>query len=121
MNAISVEDYVSTATEFLVDPPEVTPEGLRAMWFVSGLCSEAGELVQRLRRIHLHKVECPREVLTDEIGDVLWFLTAIAKVHGIHLQEVINGNAYKMRDKFPQGYQIKINFTKEEDALRNQR
>jgi NTP pyrophosphatase (non-canonical NTP hydrolase) len=42
--------------------------------------------------------------LASELGDVLWYLAAIATAHDIDLNAVARGNIWKLRQRYPDGF-----------------
>lgn len=69
------------------------------------LCAEAGEVAQLVERDVFgrdrHGPQDP-EHLKLELGDVLWYLAAIAGSVGMSLQEVAEANIAKLQRRYPE-------------------
>ena len=71
---------------------------------VMGLCGEAGECIDIVKK-HLHQGhELDREKLCKELGDVAWYLAETAYALGLSLEEVLRGNLDKLKKRYPQGF-----------------
>lgn len=69
-----------------------------------GLAGEAGELVDLLKK-HLYHGKPLDLVKTEkELGDVLWYVSAIARHLGTTLEEVAQLNHAKLSARYPAGY-----------------
>lgn len=85
----------------------------RLIYPVLKLAGEAGEVAEKLAKWlrddggDLRDVgsmsQTKREELTKEIGDVLWYLAAIASDLGLTLDEVACGNLAKLADRQSRG------------------
>tara|TARA_Y100001970_G_C14008828_1_gene737324 strand:+ start:167 stop:484 length:318 start_codon:yes stop_codon:yes gene_type:complete len=65
-----------------------------------GLCGEAGEVAEKVKKhIRDGKKENFKETITKELGDVLWYLSALAGDLGITLQEVADTNKTKLEER----------------------
>ena len=74
---------------------------------VFGLAGESGEVVDKIKKHHRNNngvisQEDIRE-LAKELGDVLWYLSAIAHYLGIELDEVAEMNLAKLFDRQERG------------------
>ena len=71
---------------------------------VSGLTEEAGEVAglfkRELRNLPKDQLRCTREHYVEELGDVLWYLTGVASINGITLQELWDYNVQKLEDRY---------------------
>ena len=67
-----------------------------------GLAGEAGEVCDLLKKelAHRRKVNS----YTEELGDVLWYVSALAFACGTSLREVAKANVDKLRKRYPNGY-----------------
>lgn len=68
-----------------------------------GLCGEAGEVVELVKKFIGHGVPFELDKLKKELGDVLWYLARLADEHGIALQDVADANVAKLRARYPNG------------------
>lgn len=73
--------------------------------FSLGLIGELGSIASALKKARrsrrdASKVATYKMELTEEIGDALWYLTAIATTHGISLEDVAAENLAKVDDFF---------------------
>jgi len=69
-----------------------------------GLNGEAGELGELLKKHYGHGIPLDTARLASELGDVLWYLAAIATAHEIDLNAVARGNIWKLRQRYPDGF-----------------
>jgi len=74
--------------------------------FTLGLCGEAGEFAELIKKRHGHGHDIPRDALCGELGDVLWYLTAIAEWHSFSLADIARQNESKLRARYPDGFDV---------------
>jgi NTP pyrophosphatase (non-canonical NTP hydrolase) len=61
-----------------------------------GLTEEVGELVHEFAKAKRTGVEIDRDAVKDELGDVLWVLSQIARENGFTLEEAARFNIEKL-------------------------
>lgn len=70
---------------------------------VLGLVGEAGEVAEKVKKLIRDKggrlVEDDRALLILELGDVLWYLSAVSRDIGSNLEEVAQANVDKLRQR----------------------
>lgn len=71
---------------------------------VIGLAGETGEVCEVVKKHLFHGATLDRAKLVKELGDVLWYLAAIASAENISLQEVAETNIAKLLARFPEGF-----------------
>ena len=69
-----------------------------------GLCGEAGEFIDSIKKWYAHGHELDREHLIKELGDVAWYLAEAAEALDITLEEVLEKNIDKLRKRYPEGF-----------------
>ena len=69
-----------------------------------GLTGEAGEVADLLKKKLGHGKQVGLDEITSELGDVLWYMAAIAKCYGITLDDVALYNVAKLRKRYPNGF-----------------
>ena len=71
---------------------------------VMGLCGEAGEAIDIVKK-HLHQGhELDKDKLAKELGDIAWYLAETATALDISLEDVLAGNIEKLRSRYPEGF-----------------
>ena len=83
---------------------ERTDEKKQRIISLLGLVGEVGDLHSMVKKLMLQK-ENPtfRADLREEFGDVLWYLTSLASLYKISLEEVARANADKVESLFLEG------------------
>lgn len=66
-----------------------------------GLCGEAGEVVELYKKHIAHGHELDELHLTKELGDVLWYISAIATGLGLDLDVIAQFNINKLKARYP--------------------
>ena len=74
---------------------------------VMGLCGEAGEAIDIVKKHLAQGHELDREKLIKELGDVAWYLAETAYALGVPLEDVLIRNIDKLRARYPQGFEAK--------------
>lgn len=69
-----------------------------------GVAGESGEVADIIKKHVYHGHALNMDKLIDEIGDVLWYLTVLAKSQHYDLGEVMERNIEKLRKRYPQGF-----------------
>lgn len=71
---------------------------------VLGLAGETGEVADLIKKDQYHSVPYNWRTIADELGDVLWYLTAVAEDHGLNLSDIAQINVDKLRKRYPDGF-----------------
>ena len=71
---------------------------------VMGLCGEAGEAIDIVKKWMAHGHELDREHLAKELGDIAWYLAEAATALDLSLDELLDANIEKLKKRYPQGF-----------------
>jgi NTP pyrophosphatase (non-canonical NTP hydrolase) len=74
----------------------------RAIYPALGLCGEAGEVANKVKKI-MRDGTFDKQALSDEIGDVLWYLAALCRDLDLNLADVAMQNLDKLYDRKERG------------------
>lgn len=92
-----LNDYQENAWRFA--SPQASPAER-----IFGLLEEAGEVAGLYKRVFRGDYEdVPKDKLLKELGDVLWYLSGVAKDNGLSLDEVAKTNLAKLQDRMNRG------------------
>lgn len=69
-----------------------------------GLCGEAGEASNIVKKHVFHGHDLDREHLKEELGDVAWYLAAAADAIGVSLNDILQANIDKLYARYPGGF-----------------
>ena len=68
-----------------------------------GMCGEAGEVSELIKKYAYHGHTIDTEHLARELGDVLWYVTYMAHLFGYSLGEIMAMNQEKLAKRYPDG------------------
>jgi len=95
--------YQERAMETKQDPDGIPTVALWAL----GLGGESGEVLEKVKKVFRDKEgdfsSGDINLIKYELGDALWYITAIADALGVSLQEVAVSNLAKLRDRCERG------------------
>ena len=69
-----------------------------------GLCGETGEVVDYLKKCIYHSHSFNLQKLTEELGDVMWYLSNIATLFAIPMTYILEANIKKLEERYPEGF-----------------
>lgn len=82
---------------------------------VMGLCGESGEAIDIVKKHLAQGHPLDREKLIKELGDIAWYLAETATALDVSLDEVLERNIQKLRQRYPQGFETAKSILRSED------
>ncbi|MDQ5950716.1 MAG: hypothetical protein QG585_658 [Patescibacteria group bacterium] len=74
---------------------------------VLGLSGEAGEIVEKFKKIYREKDGIwdneDKKNIAKELGDLLWYISSVSNHTGISLEEIANINLEKLKSRSERG------------------
>lgn len=84
---------------------------------VMGLCGESGEAIDIVKKWLMQGHELDKAHLIKELGDVAWYLAEAATALDVPLEAVFQGNLDKLRQRFPNGFDVGASVNRKEGDL----
>lgn len=101
-NSTKLDDYQSFVKETAIFPRE-----MKIIYPTLGLCGESGEVAEKIKKVIRDNNgefdEVSKVNIIKELGDVLWYLTAIASDLDVSLETIFTANMEKLRDRRSRG------------------
>ena len=69
-----------------------------------GLAGEAGEVIDIFKKYRYQKHPLDVKGMVEELGDVLWYIAAIATAVGVPMGEIAARNIEKLNKRYPEGF-----------------
>lgn len=69
-----------------------------------GLCGEAGEVIDIVKKWFAHGHELNRQKLIEELGDVAWYIAEAAYALDTDLESILAANIEKLKKRYPEGF-----------------
>jgi NTP pyrophosphatase (non-canonical NTP hydrolase) len=103
---MNADEYQELANRTLIDRPpfELTAGEVLIAWNALGLAGEAGEVADLVKKGIFHQHGIDRDAIKKELGDVLWYVSALCTRLGFSLEEVMEANIEKLKARYPDGY-----------------
>jgi NTP pyrophosphatase (non-canonical NTP hydrolase) len=98
---VTFDDYQAGAARTSASP---WPERERLLVQTLGLCGEAGEVADLVKKAMWHGRELTDTELCKELGDVLWYLSDLATARGLNLADIAQANLDKLQQRYPDGF-----------------
>lgn len=81
---------------------------------VMGLCGEAGEAIDIVKKHLAQGHELDKEKLIKELGDVAWYLAETAYALDTDLETVFKLNIEKLKRRYPEGFEKEKSINRDE-------
>lgn len=95
-----VDAYQQNVLKYAPDYQHYMPNVLYA---AIGMCGEAGEVSELIKKYAYHGHTIDTEHLARELGDVLWYVSYMADLFGYSLGEIMEMNQEKLAKRYPDG------------------
>lgn len=99
---LTADDYqraaLRTAQTDKFSPDDLLQNG------VMGLCGEAGEVIDIVKKVMFQGHELSRKDIRDELGDVAWYWSLACYALGFKASEVLEANIEKLKDRYKDGF-----------------
>lgn len=69
---------------------------------VMGIVTEAGELMDQIKKSKIYNKPIDKVNLIEEGGDVMWYLALLARELGIGFEEMWDKNIRKLQKRYPE-------------------
>ena len=97
-----IDTYQKEATK-----TAIYPEESKLIYPALGLCGEAGEVAEKVKKVFRDDKgklsEVKRQQIAKELGDVLWYLSALADNLDMKLSTIAKKNIEKLKDRKKRG------------------
>ena len=80
---------------------------------VMGLCGEAGECIDIVKKHLFQGHELDKEKLIDEASDCLWYIASLAESLGITMESIAIHNVEKLKKRYPSGFSAEDSINRE--------
>lgn len=110
---LTADDYqraaLRTAQIDTMSPDDLLQNG------VMGLCGEAGECVDIVKKVMFQGHSLDKEALALEISDCLWYAAVAAYAIGYKLSDVMEANIKKLKERYPDGFSKERSINRKEN------
>lgn len=81
-----------------------------------GLAGESGEVADLIKKVTCqgHDLDELRPKLTEELGDISWYVALGCTVLGVPMEDVLTANIAKLERRYPQGFSAERSINREE-------
>ena len=83
--------------------PDYQHYKLNVLYAAIGMCGEAGEVSELVKKYEYHGHAIDTEHLARELGDVLWYVAYMADLFGYSLGKIMAMNQEKLAKRYPDG------------------
>ena len=103
-NKMTGNEYQKLALRTISPIPEDILK-LRIVEGVMGLCGEAGECSEIVKKSLFQGHKLSKKELAEELGDVAWYLAMTASSIGYDLDDIFKINIEKLEKRYPNGFE----------------
>ena len=82
--------------------------------YALGIAGEAGEVADLVKKARFHGHAIDKETVAKELGDVLWYVSNLARLAGVDLEDVAAMNIEKLKKRYPEGFSTEASQNREE-------
>lgn len=84
---------------------------------VMGLCGEAGEAIDIVKKWMAQGHELDKAHLAKELGDIAWYLAEAATAIDMSLEDIFQANLDKLKKRYPDGFEIQKSLARLKELL----
>ena len=99
------------------DPSIIDSPTFRLQNGLMGLCGEAGEAIDILKKHLFQGHDLDTEHLALELGDCCWYIAVAANAIGYDLEKILTMNRAKLRARYPDGFNPELSMNRKEGDI----
>ena len=103
---MTFDEYQKQAKKTAIHHPDELMD--MTIW-VLGITGEAGEVVEKWKKIVAYKggqfTEADKTELAKELGDVVWYVAMMASALGVSFDDIVQNNLAKLKSRKVRGVQ----------------
>lgn len=84
----------------IIKQTAIYPRNMGLTYCTMGICGEAGEVAEKMKKLFRDKngivTEEFKQDIKKELGDVIWYITALSNELNLTLEEVLEANYQKL-------------------------
>jgi NTP pyrophosphatase (non-canonical NTP hydrolase) len=105
---MNAADYQEQAARTQIDQPDFEIPGLEmmAVWNALGFAGKAGDVAELVKKGVFHRRHIDPLELEKELGDVLWYVSALCTNLGLDLGQIMQANIEKLKLRYPSAYTL---------------
>lgn len=103
----NIELYQKESQIHIKEHSDLSSKEAEILDWILGLCGESGEVSDLIKHHIFHKEDLDKMKLAKELGDVLWYVSAIASAYHINMNSIITLNVNKLRHRYGEKYNNK--------------
>lgn len=103
-------DHLLIVMDLAADPDEIkkrlnalTPDGINAIHAAIGISTEAGELLDAVKKLMFYGTPVDRVNVIEELGDLEFYMALARVAAGVSRADVLRANLKKLRKRYPSG------------------
>lgn len=112
--------YAYVMGKYIVDVARTMPDDIteqdRCNNICYGLGGETGEILDYLKKVFYHKQPYESEVLSEEIGDLFWYMCALMYEFKLDFVHILEQNMRKRALRYPNGFNAKDSLLRRDKA-----
>jgi NTP pyrophosphatase (non-canonical NTP hydrolase) len=79
-----------------------------------GITGEAGEVADYIKKVVSHGHEFDAAKLKAELGDLMWYISMLATLMEVPLEDIAHQNIEKLRKRYPKGFEAERSINRED-------
>lgn len=79
-----------------------------------GLSGETGEVADHIKKYLFQGHKFDKEYIAKELGDICWYIAALAQGIGYDLDTIMRMNVEKLKKRYPEGFDSERSLNREE-------
>jgi len=86
--------------------PTIYPEAfnVETLHGIIGISAEAGELLDTVKKAYFYGHEPDLNNIREELGDIMWYIMAVARGLNFDMEDIMNENIEKLRKRYPEQF-----------------
>jgi len=109
---------LAARTESTLPPYLVSDAIWRIQHGAIGIATEAGELLDALKKHLYYQRGLDIVNVREELGDVLWYVALVCNAIGVDMGQVMEANIDKLRQRYPEKFTPQLALNRDLDAER---